>query len=69
MSYTLLIASYLEPEHVERIKLAAPQCEVIYEPDLIAAPRYPADHKGAPIKRTSDQEQKWLSFLDRKSVV
>lgn len=69
MSYTLLIASYLEPEHVERIKLAAPQCEVIYEPDLIAAPRYPADHKGAPIKRTSDQEQKWLSFLKRTDIL
>lgn len=69
MSYTILIASFLEPEHVERIKLAAPLCEVIYEPELIAAPRYAADHKGEPIKRTPEQERKWLSLLKRTDIL
>ncbi|MEQ8363313.1 MAG: D-2-hydroxyacid dehydrogenase [Cyclobacteriaceae bacterium] len=69
MNYTILIASYLEPEHIERIKRAAPQCEVIYEPELIAAPRYAADHKGEPIKRTPEQEQRWLSFLKRTDIL
>jgi phosphoglycerate dehydrogenase-like enzyme len=69
MSYTILIASYLEPEHVERIKLAAPQCEVIYEPELIAVPRYAADHKGEPIKRTPEQEEKWQSLLKRTDIL
>ncbi|MFZ1807139.1 MAG: D-2-hydroxyacid dehydrogenase [Cyclobacteriaceae bacterium] len=69
MSHTILIASFLEPEHVERIKLAAPQCEVIYEPDLIASPRYAADHKGEPIKRTPEQEQRWQSFLQRADIL
>lgn len=69
MTYTILIASYLEPEHVDRIKMAAPQCEVIYEPELIAIPRYPADHKGKSINRTPEQEQKWKSFLKRADIL
>ncbi len=33
----VLIASYLEPAHVERIR-AVPGVEVMYEPDLLAKP-------------------------------
>ena len=35
-TYKLLIASYLEPEHVERIRQIDACVEVIYEPELIA---------------------------------
>ena len=59
----LLIASYLEPEHISRIRNASPQLNVLYEPDLIAPPRFPADHLGAPFQRTEEQEQKWRSLL------
>jgi len=43
-SYTVLIASYLEAEYVERIRAVSDRIKVIYEPDLLAPPRYPADH-------------------------
>lgn len=69
MNYTILIASYLEPQHVERIKQTVPHCEVIYEPELIAAPQYPADHKGGPFKRTEHQELKWQSFLKKADIL
>lgn len=69
MSYTILIASYLEPEYVERIKTTVPQSEVIYEPELIARPRYMADHKGTPFQRTAEQETKWQSLLKRADIL
>ncbi len=69
MSYAILIASYLEPHHVDRIRKAAPACEVIYRPDLIATPRYPADHKGAPIQRTEVQELEWKALLKKADIL
>lgn len=69
MNYTILIASYLEPHHVERIRKTVPNCTVIYEPDLIATPQYVADHKGGPFKRTEEQELKWQSFLKYADIL
>ena len=59
----LVIASYLEPHHVERIRSVDPRIEVVYEPGLIPAPRYAADHSGAPFKRSDEDEEIWLSHL------
>ena len=42
----ILIASYLEPHHVDRIRDVSPRLEVVYEPHLLARPRYAADHAG-----------------------
>lgn len=36
--YRVLIASYLEPEHVERIRRVDNRLQVIFEPDLLAKP-------------------------------
>ena len=46
--YNILIASYLEPEYVESIRQVDPRLDVIYEPTLLAVPRYAADHYGVP---------------------
>ncbi len=62
-SHNLLIASYLEPQHVERIRQVEPGLRVIYEPTLLRQPRYAADHKGSPIERTPDQEAQWRGLL------
>ena len=44
---TVLIASYLEPDLVERIAAVAPdRIRVLHAPDLLPAPRYAADHEG-----------------------
>jgi len=65
---TVLIASYLEPEYVERIA-ATPGVEVIYEPALVARPRYKADHHGASFRRTPEDERRWRSYLARADVL
>lgn len=66
---TVLIASYLEPEHVERIRQVDARVNVLYRPDLLAPPRYPADHKGAEFTRTPEQEAEWRGLLARAHVL
>ena len=62
MPAKVLIASYLEPEHVERIRAEVPGVEVVYRPDLIGVPRFQADHT-APMQRTPEQEAEWRELL------
>lgn len=67
-SHPVLITSWLEPEHVERIRQLDSQLEVIYEPELLARPRYIADHS-APVTRTPPQEARWRELLSRAEVL
>lgn len=69
MSITVLIASYLEPRFVEQIRAVDPRLNVIYEPSLIAAPRYIADHKGSAFERTPEQEQRWQALLAEAEII
>jgi glyoxylate/hydroxypyruvate reductase A len=66
--YRVLIASYLEPEYVERIRRADRRLDVIYEPGLLAAPKYPADHYGVP-ERTPEQEAHWCALLGQADIL
>lgn len=66
---TVLIASYLEPELVERIRRVDAGVEVLYAPDLLAPPRYPADHKGQDFARSPAQEADWRGLLARADVL
>lgn len=66
---TVLIASFLEEEHVRRIAEVDPRIRVIYEPDLLRPPRYPADHKGAPRERTPEQEARWRELLSEADIL
>ena len=65
---TVLIASWLEAEHVERIRQLDPRLEVIHEPELLAPPRYIADHS-APVTRTPEQEARWRALLARAEIL
>jgi phosphoglycerate dehydrogenase-like enzyme len=64
----VLIASYLEPEWVEQIRSVDPRLNVIYKPDLLAAPQYPADHYGVP-DRTPEQEARWRELLAQADIL
>src|SRR5579884_1023145 len=64
----VLIASYLEPEYVERIA-AVPGVDVIYEPALLPRPRYRADHHGASLRRAPRDEARWREYLARAEVL
>ena len=65
----VLIASYLEPEHVERIRAVDSRLEVLYEPGLLRPPRYAADHVGAPGTRPPEDEVRWRALLARADVL
>ena len=64
----IFIASYIAPALVERIRAAAPGYETIYRPDLLARPRYSADHN-APVTRTPEQESEWRQLLGRAEIL
>ena len=65
----ILIASWLEDSHVQRIREVAPWAEVIHEPSLLRPPRYVADHTGHPIERSPDQEARWRKHLARATIL
>jgi phosphoglycerate dehydrogenase-like enzyme len=67
-TYTILIASYLEPEYVARIRAVSPRVQVVYEPDLLAPPRYHADHYNQ-IARTPEQEARWRELLGQADIL
>ena len=64
----VLIASYLEPELVERIR-AVPGVEVMYEPDLLAKPVYQGQHHGQRFTRSAADEARWRTLLARAEVL
>ena len=66
---TLLVASYLEPEHVEKIRAVDPRLRVIYEPSLLRKPRYAADHNGLDTPRSAEDEARWRRLLAQADVL
>jgi phosphoglycerate dehydrogenase-like enzyme len=65
----VLIASWLDPRHAERIAAAEPdRIEVIYEPELLPTTRYEADHHGPPRPLTDEQRRRWQNHLGRAEV-
>lgn len=66
----VVISTPLEPEIAARIAAEAPAgVNVVYRPDLVPPPRYPADHDGDPAwSRTPEQEREWRSILRTAEV-
>jgi phosphoglycerate dehydrogenase-like enzyme len=64
----VLIASALEPALVERIRAVDRRLDVVYRPDLIGRPRYPADHT-APVDRTPAQAAEWARLVAEAEVM
>ena len=65
---TVLISTHLERQHVRAIESAFPDIEVMYDPELVPAPRYPGDHGGAPHELTAEQQERWDEMLQRADV-
>jgi len=65
----VLIASYIESELVDEIRGVDARLDVLYEPELLAPPRYPADHGGGEFTRTPAQEAEWRRLLGRAQVL
>ncbi len=68
-SVRILITSFLEPQHVDRIRAVDSRLEVVYEPHLLPRPRFVADHVGHPFERPAGDERHWVSFLAQADVL
>jgi len=67
---SILIATPLETEHVRTIAAAAPDAEVLFDPELLPPPRYPSDHRGPPDwRRGSAAQARWLELLRRATIL
>ena len=67
---TVVIASYLEEEHLKRIRDAGQGLNVLYREDLVPPPRWPGDHSGPPgWRRAEDGEQEFLTMLREAEVL
>ena len=64
----ILVASPLEAEHVARIEGTDPRVSVLYEPDLLPVPRYPADHTGVPRALSAAGLDRWSSLRAQADV-
>jgi glyoxylate/hydroxypyruvate reductase len=62
-----LVCSFLETEQVARIA-ASPGVEVVYRPDLLPQPRYPADHHGPAPSLTAAERAEWAALLRQADI-
>ncbi len=67
---TVVITSYFEEEHVERIRDVDDRLRVLYREDLVPPPRWPGDHAGPPDWRRSEKgEREFLQMLAEAEVL
>ncbi len=67
---TVAIAVPLDAELVTPIRALSERIDVLYEPDLLPAVRYPGDHRGAqPFDRSASAERRWRDLLSRAEVL
>jgi phosphoglycerate dehydrogenase-like enzyme len=65
----VLIASWLDRGHAERIAASEPdRIELIYEPEILPVPRYEADHHAPPRPLSQEQLERWRNHLSRAEV-
>ena len=66
----VLIASPLEKEQVARIADFAPErVEVLFAPELLPEPCYPADHDGRPRELTAAEQARWQALLAAADIL
>lgn len=65
----ILICSYLEPAHIERIQRTSADLRVHFRPDLVPKPRYEADHVGYPLSRSPEQQREWRALMKQAEIL
>lgn len=66
----VLVASYLTPDEVERIRASVPPgIRIVYEPELLPVPQYTSDHYGVQRSLTQQQMAQWRSLLEAAEVL
>ena len=66
---TVVIASPLEDEHLDRIRAVDPRIEVLHDASLLPTPNYIADHKGSHPVLDAAQQERWRGMLARADVL
>jgi phosphoglycerate dehydrogenase-like enzyme len=67
---TVVIGSYLEEEHVRRIREVDGRLRVLYREDLVPPPRWAGDHVGPEDwRRTREEEEEFLAMLAEAEVL
>jgi glyoxylate/hydroxypyruvate reductase A len=67
---TVLIASPLEAEHVERIAAVdESRLRVLFAPELLPTPRYEGDHHGTPRRLTESEQVHWNALTEQAEVM
>ena len=67
---TVVVATPIEPELVDRLRAVDERLDVRYEPDLLPPPRYPSDHAGDPsFERTPEQEERFTALVAEAEVL
>ena len=69
MTYNVVIATYLEPEQVERIAHCGEDVIVQYRPDLLPPPRYACDHTGPARDLSPAQIAEWRAIVANADVM
>lgn len=54
---------------MDRIRAVDGRLDIRFEPDLLPAPRYAADHVGSPRERTAAEEAAWRSLLATADIL
>jgi phosphoglycerate dehydrogenase-like enzyme len=67
---TVVVCSYFEKEHVERIRQVDERLRILYCEDLVPPPRWPGDHTGPPEwRRSREGEEEFLAMLWEAEVL
>ena len=69
MTLNIVIASYLEPELVDRIAASAKDVVVYYRPDLLPQPRYACDHSAPARDLSPGQLDEWRAIVAKADVM
>src|SRR4051794_9336569 len=65
----VLIASWFEQQHVDRIAAVDERVELLYEPSLLPAPRYVADHHGERRDLSAAEQARWDELVASAEVM
>lgn len=68
-SIKILITFHIAPELIEKIRAADPRIEILYDPSLFGAPRYPNDQHGSAIQRSPEQDAKLQSMMAEADIL
>jgi glyoxylate/hydroxypyruvate reductase A len=67
--HRVLFCSFIEADLIAKLRDHFPQVCFEYYPELLAKPRYIADHVGEPIKRTCAQDEQWQELLASATIL